>query len=118
MSQLQRYRYPDDTDTEVKRVKRLAARCGRLEGQHGRAYAESKAKRVKAQQALTGCLETLPSARLRRWASVLMIDGRWCGATGQGAYWAVSTRIVNETAAAILRQRIERGQDPAPFQVL
>lgn len=74
------YAYPDDSDPEVRKVKRLAAKCGR-------AYNDA-AKFEKHSTALREYLETLDSERLRYCAKVVMLDSRWCEATGQGAYMA------------------------------
>ena len=49
--------------------------------------------------------ETLESDRLGYWAKVIMLDPRFCGATGTGAYWAVASECVNEIAVQILRER-------------
>ena len=35
-------------------------------------------------------MQTLETERLKYWAEVIMLDPRFCGATGQGAYWAVA----------------------------
>lgn len=48
-------------------------------------------------------------SRLFYWRDVLLIDPRWCGASGTGAYIAVASRIVNETAGAVLKE------NPAPL---
>ena len=42
--------------------------------------------------------ETFESDRLGYWANVIMLDPRFCGATGTGAYWAVASECVNEVA--------------------
>ena len=34
-----------------------------------------------------------------------MLDCRFCGATGEGAFWAVASRCVNEIAKELLRER-------------
>ena len=93
-----RVRFPHSDDApEVGAVKRLAARCGRTHGQ-------AEAHRAACMK-LRELLRTLETGRLRYWAQVMMIDGRWCGATGTGAYWAVASRCVNEQAWAVLRDR-------------
>ena len=91
------YAYPNDSDPEVRKVKRLAAKCGR-------AYNQPE-KFEKHKTKLREYLETLDSERLRYWAKVVMLDSRWCGATGQGGYWAVASRCVNEAAREIIRER-------------
>lgn len=98
MASVARYRFPRESDDlDVVPVKRLAARCGRT--------FSSPAKHGTARAKLREKLRTLDTGRLRYWATVLMIDHRWCGATGAGAYWAVASRCVNEDARAVLRER-------------
>ena len=95
------YKYPevvlDQHPNEVREIKRLGARCGRTFGEQ--THHERARKRLRLR------LEAIDSARLRYWASVVVIDHRWCGATGQGGFWAVASRCVNEEAQAILRKR-------------
>ena len=50
-------------------------------------------------------MQTLETERLKYWAEVIMLDPRFCGATGQGAYWAVASEQVNQAAAQILTDR-------------
>ena len=40
-----------------------------------------------------------------RWSEVVMIDSRFCGATGQGGYWAKASEAVNRIALGILNRR-------------
>ena len=63
------------------RLKGLAARCGRT-------Y-RSQANHKRACQKLREYMETLGTGELGYWRKIEMIDHRWCGATGAGAYWAV-----------------------------
>ena len=98
------YHYPDDSDPDVKKVKMLASRIARHEGQMCRVSAKS----VKIRGRLRDYMSTLQWSRLFYWRDILMIDFRFCGATGTGAYIAVASRIVNETATAILKE------NPAP----
>ena len=97
------YRFPQDGDApDVAPVKRAAAKVGRAFGQ--------RAKYEKAVAALNKVLHGLETPRLRFWADCLMIDGRWCGATGQGGYWAVASEKVNELAGEELKTRSPRGK--------
>ena len=91
------YAYPDDNDPEVKQVKRLAAKCGRAYRQAEK-FEQHKAK-------LREFMQTLDKERLRYWAGVVMLDPRFCGATGTGAYWSVASEQVNEVAKELLRER-------------
>ena len=50
-------------------------------------------------------MRTLDSDRLGYWAGVVMLDPRFCGATGTGAYSAVASECVNQAAKQILRER-------------
>ena len=91
------YAYPDDNDPEVKQVKRLAAKCGR---------SYRKAEKFEHHKAkLREFMETLDTERLKYWSDVLMLDSRFCGATGTGAYWSVASEQVNEVADELLRER-------------
>lgn len=47
----------------------------------------------------------LPTEHLNWLAVMWMIDDRFNGATGQGAVWAVASRVCNEEARALLRER-------------
>ena len=79
----------DESDAEVRKLKRLAARCGRT---------HYDAEKHQASRSKLHGYMTLDTGRLRYWATVAMIDDGWCGATGTGAYWAVAGRVVNEIA--------------------
>lgn len=109
-----RYRFPEPADgPEVAPVKRLAARCGRTFG--------DPVKHQAARSRLRARLREVDTGRLRYWAVVLMIDPRWCGATGTGAYWAVASRCVNEDARAVLAERAAEWRErfgAAPFAVV
>lgn len=91
------YTFPDDTDPEVQKLKRLAARVGRAYQQSAK-FEQTKAK-------LFEYMQTLKTERLRYWAKVVMLDPRFSGATGAGAYWAVASEQVKELARDILRER-------------
>ena len=79
------------------KVKRAAAKCGRTFYRRE----EHEAARGKLRALLEK--EDVPS--LRWYAKVVMIDDRWNGATGEGGYWAVASRCLNEDALAELRRR-------------
>ena len=87
-------------DASVRAVKRAAARLGRL---FGRPRSD---ERRRARRKLADLMRAESTPRLRYWAVVLMIDSRWCGATGQGGYWAVASRETNTAARIELRQRV------------
>ena len=89
---MRKYPYPNDD-----KLKRLAARCGRT--------LYDREKHEKAGQKLYEYMQTLGTGELGYWLTIIMIDHRWNGATGQGGYWAVASRVVNETAERILRER-------------
>ena len=109
------YRLPEEVfgpaDSGVRGVKRAAARLGRLFVRPGAVPA-----RRRARHRLATLLAAESTPRLRYWCVVLMIDDRWCGATGAGAYWAVASREVNELARAELRLRVEQYQRAADAQ--
>ena len=101
-----RYRYPEavfgERDRNVRKVKAAAAKAGRT----WRAAGGAEARRHREYLArLAEVLRGTETGRLRYWAGVTMLDGRWCGASGAGGYWAVASRLVNEQARAELRRR-------------
>ena len=85
-------------------VKRAAARLGRLFGRTG---PEAEAKRERAYRMLRAALGACTDDELRYWRAVVLIDDRVNGATGEGAYWAVASRVVNEEARCSLRERAD-----------
>ena len=78
---------PPQDDAEATKVKRLAARCGRPYRKRTQ-FAQLKAKLVEL-------MRGLDTRRLGYWAVVVMINDRWCGATGQGPIgrwpWSAAT---------------------------
>ena len=96
------YRFPvavfGARDRNVRKVKAAAAKAGRAWRTGGDKHREDLVR-------LARVLEGTEPGRLRYWAGVTMIDGRYCGASGTGAYWAVASRLVNEQARAELRRR-------------
>lgn len=101
---LLRYRFPLDSDApEVKRFRSLAAQSGRALARGASASVRTKAAQARAK--LAESMAGLDVPRLRYWAELVMIDGRWNGATGEGGYWAAGTAAVNEAAKAELRRR-------------
>ena len=104
-----RYRYPEAVfgadDANVRAVKRAAAKAGRTWAPSRKGDDERTAAHRAAVARLVEVLRGTDTARLRYWAGVTMIDGRWCGASGTGAYWAVASRLVNGLAKAELRRR-------------
>ena len=102
---LTRYAYPEDLygdDADVARVKRLALRCGRT---WPRAGQEGKEARATALAALDAALARCSVPQVRYFAVVTLLDGRFNGATGEGAYISVASRLCNERAWADLRRR-------------
>lgn len=91
------YRYPEERGmaacSEIKRHAATAARAKTPKRQHA------------ALERLRKVLATLDNDNLYAWATTTMIDGRWQGATGAGAYWAVASQMVNDAASAELRSR-------------
>ena len=116
------YRYPEAVfgtdDPNVRAVVKTAAagrswKGSRAGGKRTGKYRSSLAKLVEI-------LRGTDTARLRYWAGVAMIDPRWCGGTGEGGYWAVASRLVNEQARAELRRRAEawRAAGLGPFATI
>lgn len=93
---LPEYAFPNRL-AEVRRIKKWAAKAGRT-------YRD-RDKHFKARKKLREALEPLDIRALLYWSYVVMIDDRWCGATGQGGFWAVASRCVNEEAKAIILGR-------------
>ena len=77
------YRYPEERGmaacSEIKRHAATAARAKTPKRQHA------------ALDRLRKVLAALDNDNLYAWATVWMIDWRWQGATGAGAYWAVAS---------------------------
>ena len=99
-----RVAYPEDLypgDPDVARVKRAALRCGRL----WRTQGEDDGKRYRrAIEKLDAALERCGVPQVRFFAQVTLLDGRFNGATGGGAYIAVASRVCNERARAELNE--------------
>ena len=100
MTAIEMYRYPNDGDPEVKKLKRLAGRVGRTFVKRESEKCETATRKLK------DFMVTLEIPRLLYWASVIMIDHRWCGATGANHFWAVASRVINETAVEILEVHV------------
>ena len=92
--------YPDDPD--VARVKAAALRCGRAWPHLGRGNAE---RHRKALESLDAALGRSCTPQVRFWAQCPLIDPRWCGASGTGAYIAVASRLVNARSKVELKRR-------------
>lgn len=92
------YRYPADDPPwpGCEPVKRWAAKAGRARTREGRRKAEERLREV---------LDELDDAALSLWASATMIDQRWCGATGQGGFWARASESCNQVAARLIHER-------------
>ena len=90
----------------LKEVKAAAAKVGR-------GYRKPADERAKLEAGLRAELDKLDDHALMLWANVAMIDHRFCGATGTGAYWAVASRAVNDAAQAILEDRDSKYLDLA-----
>lgn len=86
------YDLPDDGPA-TRRIKLLAARCGRQLRRGGHAAAFTR---------LVDVMAALPRAEAVWWSRVVMIDHRWQGATGQGGYWAAASAACNEAAQLAL----------------
>ena len=98
MRSVERVRYPDEEPRwpGCDPIKRHAARYAR---------AKTQAVRSKALEKLADALDALDDGALLLWANVRMIDHRFCGATGTGAYWAVASEAVNRLAKRTLEGR-------------
>ena len=100
------YASPNDDLLPVLKIKRAALRAARAWHSGNDPEKETVwTARLEAE------LSALPMQDLNGWAVVLMIDNRWCGATGQGGIWAVASRFCNEAA------RRELGRRP-PFEIV
>ena len=98
MNQIRVYQYPTEEQfPNTDLIKKKAQRVGRTLGE--------PAKYEKAVDALRKVLNEQDSAHLRYWAQCLMLDPRWCGATGQGGYWAHATVMVNRLSQEIIQER-------------
>lgn len=88
-------RYPDDPPAwpGCEEVKRHAAKAAR---------ARTDEARAKAEERLREALGELDGDAIRLWASAVMIDRRWNGATGCGGYWAKASEICNRAARSLL----------------
>ena len=62
----------------------------------------------KLKAKLVEYMRTLDSDRLGYWAGVVVLDPRFCEATGTGAYWAVASECVNQAVAQILTERRQK----------
>lgn len=100
------YAYPADLyptygfpDANLAKVKRLAARAGRT------FQPMQREKHRAAKDKLRAAMKDLSMGELNVWASAIVIDHRWNGTTGEGAYWAVASRLCNEAATDELRTR-------------
>ena len=102
------HQYPDETWPGCDKVKRLAAKVGRAKDAETQQAAETK---------LTAALRELDGDALRRWADVVMIDARFCGATGQGGFWAKASDAVNRLAKELLNERQRRLTFSAPEDI-
>ena len=99
-----RFHYPDhlydcyDLPMENHdKVNRLAARCGRTLGEG--------AKHDAAKASLLKHMRTLNEKEIAVWRSAIMIDRRWCGATGQGGFWAAASGVCNTLAWKVWEER-------------
>lgn len=90
------YAVPQDIHPSVKVIKRHAATAARAKDDKRRGGAMGRLRDAMAKE---------PLDALNVWSKILMIDDRWCGATGQGGYWAVASRLCNETAQDELKRR-------------
>ena len=97
MNYIDIYEFPDLAYDENKKLVGFASTAGK-NYYHLEKYEKAYAK-------LYDFMKNLTIPRLNYWAKIQMIDPRWCGATGTGAYWAVASRIVNEIAQEILSIR-------------
>ena len=97
VSVIRAYRYPEERGLEkCAEVKRHAAAAAR---------AKTPMREHAALERLRKVLAGLANDDLYAWATVWMLDARWHGATGEGAYWAVASSLVNDAARAELESR-------------
>ena len=87
------YQFPDRSSRVVK----LASKVGR-------AFYKPEKYNVELGK-LERYMQSLDNGELLYWKDVLMIRPEFSGATGQGAYIAVASRVVNEVATSVLEQR-------------
>ena len=88
----------EETHPGFDKLKRLAARVGRT-------FYEAE-KHAKAKVKLYEYMQTLPIGQMFYYEQLTMLVNvpPHAGATGQGAFWAVASHIVNETAFRIMQE--------------
>ena len=91
-----RFSIPDDENFLAQKIKKIAAKAGR---------ATTNEKEEKVLLELINTMEPLSVDDLNIWAVIMMIDHRWCGATGQGGYWAKASDFCNRAALYVLSKR-------------
>lgn len=89
------YRYPDELGWPgCEDVKRATAKVGR---------ARSQAGEDKAEERLRVELDVLDDHALQLWANVVIVDHRFCGATGQGGFWAKASGTSSRNPCASVK---------------
>ena len=95
------YQYPDQKDPLIK----IASSAGKTYPNTLYPTSEQCEKHLKEIEKVKKHMLNLDTGKLRYWADVILIRPEWCGASGTGAYIAVASRIVNEVAIEILKER-------------
>ena len=98
------YVYPNDSRSRGSESKKAG-------GEMRPGLQRCRAKFEKHKAKLREYMQTLETERLRYWSGVIMLDPRFCGATGQGGFWAAASDQVNQIAKDILRDRDMRVSD-------
>lgn len=98
------YQYPNQKDPLI----RIASRAGKTYPNTLYPSREQIELHLKEIEKVRKHMHKLDTGKLRYWAGVILIRPEWCGATGTGGYIAVASRIVNEVAIKILKERAEK----------
>ena len=98
------YKYPDQEDPLIK----IASSAAKTYPNTLYPTSEQCENHLKAIEKVKKHMLNLDTGKLRYWAGVILIRPEWCGASGTGAYIAVASRIVNEIAIEILKERAEK----------
>ena len=95
------YQYPNQKDPLI----RIASRAGKTYPNTLYPTQEEIELHLKEIEKVQKHMHKLDTGELRYWAGVILIRPEWCGASGTGAYIAVASRIVNDVAMQIFKER-------------
>ena len=100
-SKIEVYKFPDPTDPVVIKIKKLSKRVATTK--FSPKY--DKNKYLNSKNKLREYMDTLNIGQLNYWSQIILIDSRFSGATGAGAWIAVASEEVNKIARELLRNR-------------